>query len=364
MTVTAPATRPQDVRRKPTRVRFGIAYDALTPTSALGDDFGALTELVRLAEELGFDSVWFGETHRRAPGFGHSPQPLLLCAALAGLTTRIDLGTAVLLPPMYTPLEIAEQGAMVDQLSRGRLLLGVSTGLEVYNDFGWENIRATKPQLQTLMEECLELVGRFWTEPLVSYEGSLYRYRDAACVPRPWRRPHPPVYVGGITSRSIDRAARLGDGWLGGTPYPYPLMADVAREYREALARHGRGRGEFILIRPMVVAETDARAKELADEYVTPVLQYYLRRGAYIGYDRRPVRSAEDPVYRRVAEEVPIIGSPETCIRKIAMYVKDVGVDHFVLRVRFPGHDHAETRRHLRLLAREVLPAFRETEAT
>lgn len=343
-----------------TRVRFGIAYDALAPTSALADDFARLTELVRLAEELGFDSAWFGETHRRAPGFGHSPQPLLMCAALAGMTSRLELGTAVLLPPMYTPLEIAEQGAMVDQLSRGRLRLGVAAGLEVYNDFGWENVPATKQQLQTVMDECLTLVRRFWTEPSVSYEGSVYSYRDAACVPLPWRHPHPPIYVGGITPRSIDRAARLGDGWIGGTPYPYPLLTEVHRAYLDALERHGRKGGEFVLIRPMIVAETDARAQELADKHITPILQYYLRRGAYIGYDRKPIRSADDPAYRRVNDEVPIIGSPETCIKKIAMYVRDVGVDHLILRVRFPGHGHEETRRHLELIAREVLPALQE----
>jgi alkanesulfonate monooxygenase SsuD/methylene tetrahydromethanopterin reductase-like flavin-dependent oxidoreductase (luciferase family) len=344
--------------------RYGLAYDVLAPGVELGDHASRLLDDIVAAEELGYDSVWFGQTHRSKPGHGHAPAPLLAAAAVAARTTRLQIGTAVLLLAAQTPLQTAEQAAMVDQLSRGRLLLGVAPGLEVYRDFGFENFGFGPKDLQPMMDEALDVINALWTEDKVSFEGEHYRYVDAACFPRPWQQPGPPLLVGGITRRSIERAAVRGDGWVGGTPYPLALVAEVRRRYLAAVEEAGGEPGPFALIRPIVVAETSAEARRLAAEWVEPVIDYYLHRGAYFQTNFKSIKpDAITPEARAEAvAEIPIVGDPAECVEQIRRYAEECGVDHFIFRVRFPGQDDAARARMLRLLADEVLPRARELE--
>lgn len=347
-------------------VRYGLAYDVLAPGVELGDHASRLLQDVETAEELGYDSVWFGETHRAKPGHGHGPAPLLVAAAVAARTERLQIGTAVLLLAAQTPLQTAEQAALVDQLSRGRLLLGVAPGLEVYRDFGFENFGFGPKDLQPMMDEALEVVRALWSEERVTHEGTYHRYVGAACHPRPWQRPGPPVLVGGITPRSMQRAAARGDGWVGGTPYPFSLVTEVRRRYLAAVEEHGGAPGPFALIRPIVVAETDAEARALASRWVEPVIDYYLQRGAYFRADFKSVkgdRPIDAAVREEALREVPIIGDPEGCAAEIARYAEEAGVDHFIFRVRFPGQGDEERAQMLRLIADEVLPRARDTGA-
>ena len=344
--------------------RFGLAYDVLAPGVELGDHATRLLDDIVAAEELGYDSVWFGQTHRSKPGHGHAPAPLLAAAAVAARTTRLQIGTAVLLMAAQTPLQTAEQAAMVDQLSRGRLLLGVAPGLEVYRDFGFENFNIGPKDLQPMMDEALDVINALWSADKVTFEGEHYRYVDAACFPRPWQKPGPPLLVGGITRRSIGRAAVRGDGWVGGTPYPFALVAEVRRRYLAAVEEHGGEPGPFALIRPIVVAETSEEARRLSAEWVEPLIDYYLQRGAYFQTNFKSIKpDAITPAARAEAiGEIPIVGDPDECVAQIERYAEEAGVDHFIFRVRFPGQDDAARVRMLRLLADEVLPRARELE--
>jgi alkanesulfonate monooxygenase SsuD/methylene tetrahydromethanopterin reductase-like flavin-dependent oxidoreductase (luciferase family) len=342
-------------------LRFGLAYDVLAPGVELADHAAELLRGAELAEELGFDSLWFGETHRNKPGHGHCAAPLIAAAAVAARTRTIQIGTSVLLLPAYTPLQVAEQAALVDQLSGGRLLLGVAPGLEVYRDYGFENFGFGVSDLQPMMDESLEVIRALWSEDRVTFQGSHYRYVDAACHPRP-RQDHPPLLVGGITRRSIERAVTLGDGWVGGTPYPLTLLRKVRRRYLDEVQEHDGRPGSFALIRPIVVAETSAEAERLAAQWVEPVIDYYLRRGAYFRSDFRSVRGdapIDDAVRQEALSEIPIVGDPDRCAEQLDCYAREAGVDHFILRIRFPGQDDAARSRLLHLIAEQVLPRAR-----
>jgi alkanesulfonate monooxygenase SsuD/methylene tetrahydromethanopterin reductase-like flavin-dependent oxidoreductase (luciferase family) len=338
-------------------LKFGIAYDALDGQRSLADEFDDLVASARLAEDLGFDSIWFGETHRRKPGHGHAPSPLVLCAALAGVTTRLQLGTAALLPPMYTPLQLAEEAAVVDQLTRGRLILGVASGMEVYLDFGFDNVPFERADLRKIMDESLELVRRFWSEESVDADG-YFKYAGAACIPQPFQDPRPPLLVGGITPEALRRAAKC-DGWVGGTPYPFGLVKAVRERFDDARHESGGGGRGFALIRPIVVADTDQRAVALRDDYVTPLIDYYLARGAYVRSDFTFARPASEADRVQALEEIAIVGSPETCAAEIVRYVEEAGVDHFIFRVRFPGSDRDQAQQMLLAIAEDVLPRVR-----
>jgi alkanesulfonate monooxygenase SsuD/methylene tetrahydromethanopterin reductase-like flavin-dependent oxidoreductase (luciferase family) len=343
-------------------IRFGIAYDALDSRHSVADEFGYLVETAQLAERLGYDSIWFGETHRRKPGHGHLPTPLLMCAALAGTTTQLELGTAALLLPMYTPLQLAEQAAVVDQLSRGRLILGVAPGMEVYLDFGFENLPFERGDLRGIMDETLELLRRFWSEDAVDFDGEHASYRGAACIPKPYREPRPPLLVGGIRPEALRRAAAC-DGWVGGTPYPFSLIKAVRERFDAAVADAGTNASTFALIRPIVVADTEEGARRLRDENVTPLIDYYLARGAYVRPDFTFARPASDDDRREALDEIPIVGTPSSCAETIQRYVEEAGVDHFIFRVRFPGSSREQAQEMLQLISEEVIPRVRGRQA-
>jgi len=343
-------------------LRFGLAYDVLSPGVEVGEHAEALLGDIEEAERLGFDSVWFGETHRNRPGHGHCPAPLIVAAAAAARTQRLQIGTAVLLMTAYTPLQIAEQAALVDQLSRGRLLLGLAPGLEVYRDFGFENFGLSPKSLQPMMDESLTVVRALWRQDRVDFQGERFSYAGAACQPRPWQRPGPPLLVGGITPRSIERAVQLGDGWVGGTPYPLSLMVEVRRRYVTMAQEHGVTPGPFALIRPLLVAESDEQARSLARDWVEPVIDYYLKRGAYFRADFKSVKGdlpIDEQVREEALREIPIVGDPEGCARQIERYAREAGVDHFIFRIRYPNQDDAARAQMMRLIAAEVLPRVR-----
>jgi len=347
------------------RISFGVAYDALDTTRDVAGQLDAMLRAAELVESLGFDSIWFGETHRRKAGHGHFPTPLLLAAAVAARTGRLQIGTAVLLLPAYSPLQAAEQAAVVDQLSAGRLLLGVAPGLEVYRDFGFANLGVRAEGLTERTVEGLGVVRRLWSEPTVTHKGRFYEYEEAACVPGPHRPGGPPIYMGGITPRAIAQAAAV-DGWIGGTPYPLGLLEKVRQRLDEARAAQpddDRAAGStFCLIRPVVVDRSGEEARELSQRHLAPLIRYYLDRGAYIDESFQAVRRPPPSLLHEAMAQIGVVGNPGECRAALRRYAELAGVDHFILRVRFPGSDEKTTEGALRLLAEEVLPAFRQGE--
>src|SRR3990170_2607699 len=152
-------------------------------------------ELVRLAEAVGFDSAWVSEHHGSSDGYLPSLLPML--AAFAAVTERIALGTGVVLTPFHDPLRLAEDTAVVDQLSDGRLILGLGIGWrgEEFRMFGVpmrERARRT--------EETIEVLRRAWTGRRFSFEGRAFRFEHVRITPPPARPGGPPVYLGGSAS--------------------------------------------------------------------------------------------------------------------------------------------------------------------
>ena len=181
----------------------------LSPLQA-GGDFEETIRECEEAEAAGFDSVWLGEHHNSPLLY---PTPLLGLAAIASRTRRLGLGTAVLLLPLYHPLRVAEEAAMVDVISGGRLIFGVGVG------YAPEEFAAFGVPLQergSRMDEAVPLIKRLWSEETVTHHGTHYQVTNATVRPRPVQRPRPPLWFAGWVPPAIRRAARLGDAWLGG----------------------------------------------------------------------------------------------------------------------------------------------------
>ncbi|HEY7675860.1 MAG TPA: LLM class flavin-dependent oxidoreductase [Candidatus Methylomirabilis sp.] len=323
-------------------MRFG-----LSPLQAGGNFEETIGECER-AEAAGFDSVWLGEHHNNPLLY---PTPLVGLAAIAARTRRLRLGAAVLLLPLYHPVAIAEEGAMVDMISGGRLVLGVGAGYapEEFALFGIP-IKERGGRL----EEGVMLIQRLWTEEKVTHAGRHFRVADATVGPRPVQRPRPPIWFAAWAEPAIRRAARLGDAWLGGPSARLDELAACVRLFRETRGEAGRDPGEIALLRYVFVAESVERARAVAGE---PFIRSFENT-----YFRWPhpvvVRPPGDLTIERLAEDRIILGDPAACIDQIRRFRDALGLGHLICRISVPGIPRDAAQASLDLFTREVMPTL------
>ena len=187
---------------------FGLWYDFRNPAPwrrPWQRLYQETLEQVAWADSLGFDSVWLSEHHFTDDGYLPALFPML--AALATRTSHMRLGTAVLLAPLHHPLRLAEDAAVVDVLSGGRLELSVAPGYRA-EEFALLGVRRAERGRRT--DETIEIVKAAWRAQRFSYRGSCFRFEDVVVTPPPLQRPHPPIWVGGSSQAAARRAARHG----------------------------------------------------------------------------------------------------------------------------------------------------------
>jgi probable F420-dependent oxidoreductase len=192
-----------------------------------------LRHALRLMDESGFDSVWV--TDRTLAGIGPWPELWTQLGAVAAMTDRIGIG-AVLIPSRRSPVHVAHGLATVDQLSRGRLIAGV--GLGGLDPREHSAVGADVRQRARLTDDYIDLVRRLWTEEQVDFEGEHVSLREVGIPIRPTR--NIPIWTGGGSTAAIERAARLGDGWLAAERSPEQFAVAVAR-LGDLAVGHGRG---------------------------------------------------------------------------------------------------------------------------
>ncbi|HWN69151.1 MAG TPA: LLM class flavin-dependent oxidoreductase, partial [Haliangium sp.] len=263
---------------------------------------------VRAADDLGFHAVWLAEGHFHA-GFSLIPAPLTMAAALAAETRRIRLGTGVVQLPLHHPLAVAEQAALVDVLSNGRLLLGVGRGSapDAFQAFGvpWA-------ERQDRFREGLEILEQAWAHERVTYRGQHYRLDGVGLQPRPVQR-QAPLYLAANSGSTAALAGERGLGLMVAAPlhpWPHDLRQHVDLYRRE-------------------IARTRQRGHVAAVFFVFP------------GRDRADVRARLAPSLRRnalaahlpfdvVAEHMAVFGSVDDCIEKITRMADSGVVDELV----------------------------------
>ncbi|MEV6041561.1 LLM class flavin-dependent oxidoreductase [Nonomuraea sp. NPDC052116] len=214
-------------------MRPKIGY--LLPTrdwTVLGNqDLSALIEQARLAEELGFDSVWAGDSPVTRP----RADALMMLAAVAATTNRVTLGTAVLLPALRHPLLLAHQLATLDGIADGRLIVGMGGGFAHPNtEAQFEALGVGFKRRISRMEESVDIMRRLWTGETISHQGGHFTFHDVTLDPKPVQAGGPPIWLPGSGERALRRAARLADGWL-----PYPPTQKAYAEDLNALTSIG-----------------------------------------------------------------------------------------------------------------------------
>ena len=283
------------------------------------------------------------------------PSTLTLMAALAARTARVKIGSYVLMPPLYDPVHLAEQAAMIDVLSRGRLILGVGVGYhaDYFNHFGVP-IR----QREGRFEESLEILDTAWTSKgPVAHHGKYYDYDAIHVTPKPYQKPRPPIWIGAFGPKSIARAGRLGDVW-GMAPFfdGFDTLKAQLDIYRRAAQQAGK-RPRVALLRDGWLASSMEEAEATFGRLWVEECKFYLRMGMLAPTDE--FRSEADFTPAKVRRFLPI-GTKDDWLEHLSLWQRELGVEHFVLRCRVPmGPRPEQVIECIQRLGEEVLPALK-----
>jgi probable F420-dependent oxidoreductase len=340
-------------------VRVGIGlFTAQLPASSkrsFEQEYRETLELVRLAERVGFDSAWVSEHHGSSDGYLPSLLPML--AAFAAVTERIELGTGVILTPLHDPLRLAEDAAVVDQLSGGRLLLGIGNG---WRQEEFRMFEASKAERGARTEETVEVLRRAWTGRRFSFEGRTLRYDRMKVTPQPARPGGPPILLGGYDRKAVIRAGRIADGYITDETGPDEVGTNLALVAEGA---NGVGRDPDAL---MVVLLQNAFAWRDGDPWPLIREGVVQQMGTYEAW----ANDADTPELDRLEPAVPSeddlrlstpAGPPEDVARALLATIRAAGDRevHLVVRLHYPGMDLETASRATKLFAAEVVPALK-----
>ena len=302
---------------------------------------------------MGLDGAWVSEHH--FSGDGYLPSLLPMLAACAAVTERIELGTGVMLAPFHDPIRLAEDFAVVDQLSGGRTIAGFGIGWRD-EEFRAFNID-TKTRVRR-MTELIEILRLAWHEDRFDYTGKHFRYSAVAVTPKPARVP--PILVGGFVDDAIERAGRIGDGYISSRVAPERLS--------EAFALAARARAETGHPGPPIVAVLQNAFVSDDPERDWPMVGAGIghQLGTYAGWRAgtdvavRPLQvmpPAEGDIRRTTAYGTPaeVVDALTPLVRALAAYPES----HLVVRLHYPGMSIQPAERALRAFASEVAPALR-----
>ena len=302
--------------------------------------------LGQAAERLGYDSVW-GNDHLTTQHYVRKLFPdtppafydvFVTLAVIGAVTTRLRLGTAVLVLPMRDPLWVAKQSATLDQLTGGRFILG--TGVGAYR----EEFEAWGPRLAgarrgEMADEALELLHRLFTEREVSFEGRHYACRNVEMFPKPRQTPFP-IFIGGHNLENVRRAARWGQGWLPGWR-PFEELAERIVLLRRQAAELGRD-PDAIEVAPQFSVTIAKTMEEAQRTYMASGLVAHRTSLAYTGRD----------LSRQV--EANLVGSPDVIREKVARLAA-IGVHH-CCSLMFPTETMTEMLEQMQWFAETVMP--------
>jgi probable F420-dependent oxidoreductase len=339
-------------------VGVGLFTGQIPPGSkrSFTEEYRDTIELVRLAEALGFDSAWVSEHH--GAGDGYLPSLLPMLAAFAAATERIDLGTGIVLTPFHDPLRLAEDAAVVDQLSGGRLLLGLGIGWRE-EEFRMFDIPIAERLARTV--ETIEVLRRAWSGRRFSFAGRAFRYEQVKVTPPPARPGGPPILLGGYAEAAVRRAGRLADGYI--------TDADALSEGLPAIGPFEEGAREAgkdpralpLVLLQNVVVSTDGSGWDVAGSGVAHQL------GAYRAWEDGVDTPHRDRFELGPPDEEAILrwtvaGTPAEVIRAIRPVVdafRDRTDLHLVVRLHYPGMTFDQASAMFETFAGDVLPAIR-----
>lgn len=326
--------------------RLGVWYDFRNPVEwrlPWGQLYRDLLDQASLAEELGYDSIWVSEHHFTDDGYLPAITPML--AALARSTTRVRLGTAVILAPLYHPIRLAEELAVVDQLSDGRLEVGLAPG---YRPEEFTVMGVPHHERGRRTDELLEILPLAWKGEPFDYRGKHFEFSKVQTLPPPVRPGGPPIWIGGSSRYAARRAARFGCGFMPDSGAP----GEVYDLYRKNLDPTATPH----LATNRVIFAADSRREAL--EQAGPYLLYQFN-----GY-RKWFSDAEDQDSHggmltdpeQLSRQHYFLGTPDQIVESIRESQERYAYEELIFWARPPGMPLDVSSRSLRLIAEHVLP--------
>ncbi|MCZ6875750.1 MAG: LLM class flavin-dependent oxidoreductase [bacterium] len=334
-------------------------------TSAQSRIYGEALEQIEYAEEMGFDSVWIAEHHSSRYGIFPSLMPIVSYVAARTKTIRIGTGVSVL--PFHNPIFLAEESAMLDVLSNGRLEFGVGRGSANY-EYGNFNIDFDSRDAR--FQEVLDIILGLWTTPRFTYHGDFYQVNDLTLAPAPLQQPHPPVFLAvSRTAASVDVAVSRDLPIL--TTFSTPDVDNLGlfSLYAERCAAVGKAPhlDQMPYFRFVYLAEDAKEAREYPRQSLAWVrdlggFRRTLTHGDEIDVDLehwRRTRPVDPPSYESELKTTAYFGTPDACVRRIRTLQNDHHIGYFGASMSFGSMEHAKVMRSMELFAKEVMPKFR-----
>src|SRR5262245_44965132 len=307
----------------------------------------------QLAEACGFDSCFFGEHHQDKDGF--LPSPLIVATAVAAHTSRLKVGTSVILLPLHHPVHVAEDVITLDLVSKGRIILGVGIGYQAadFRAFG-----VPMEHRAALFEEGVEILRKCWTGERFSYRGKHYVLDDLEIRPRPFQQPGPPLWIGASVPSAVRRAGALADAFVATPSTNLESTMRLVDIYRTAARSAGR-EPRVVLMRDAWVARTRAEAEAVYGPEVMAAYRYYWQNRLA---EFRNIPADTEFTLANLAPDRLILCDPEIAIREFHRWREATGAEYFLLRLRHAhsgGPPHDKIMQAIKLFGDEALPHCR-----
>lgn len=318
-----------------------------------------ILDMAAHGDALGFSGCVASEHHSRDDGY--IPSPLVLCSAVVARTRRIEASTGVMLLPLWSPIRVAEDSAIIDIISGGRFALGAGLGL-VPREFALYEVELGNAVGR--LEEAVEILRRAWRGEPFSFTGRHFTLSDALVTPMPTRPV--PVRLGGQSDRAIRRAGRIGDAWLTDPLHGLETMRRWAEVYRDAAREAGRTPCVH-LMRDCWIADGEADLYEQWGRFLEDDWRYYFELGSFKTGRFNPaaepwlqeITAAHELTFERLRRDRVLCGTAEEVREDLARWIEVIRPDRINLRFRLPyGPSHERVRDVMETFAREVMPAF------
>jgi alkanesulfonate monooxygenase SsuD/methylene tetrahydromethanopterin reductase-like flavin-dependent oxidoreductase (luciferase family) len=330
-------------------LRFGVAHDFRCPPGSdlrLADVYSQTLEQLALLDQLGLDLVWFSEHHFVEDGY--LPDFVPVAGAAAAVTSRMRMSTDIALLPFAHPIRLAESLAVLDQLSNGRMELGVGLGYAVheFRSFGIPISRRV-----SLTEEGLDILQLAWSGEAFSYHGKRYDFDDVRVRPDPVQVGGPPLWLASTSPASVNRAVKYQTNLL-----PQGPRRVVLDSWRDATRLAGRDPAGYRvgIIRNVFVTddvERDWPALRAGERYRMRVYRQFAE-------EARPNGSATFHDPERIPQ-TPIVGDVDHCVRELSAFIRDYGLTDVVTWGSTPGLAPAVLTPMMATFATEVVPRVR-----
>lgn len=338
------------------------------PERSYVDLYRSHLELLEVADQAGMDFYFVAEHHFDL-GFSECPSPGTFLGAASQRTKRIRLGPLVYVLPLWNPIRVAEEVALLDNLTQGRLECGFGPGV---GPFTFTAYGVPWDEKRKMAWEALRMIKGIWANASYSYEGQYFKCKDVELGIPLVQKPYPPIWMPTRSRESIEEAAATGVSTIQWVPPKMKVVRAAFDYYREVYQRaQPAGRKPHIgVMREVYVAESDQQARDEAKDHWA---YFWQRRGgarSYGGQGHENLTTLLDGGRRKELMDIDhsieegsfICGSPDTVARQIRDIAVQAGADTFLGEFTFGALEHRQALQSLRLFTDQVMPELREFE--